>query len=575
MIRDFLVVSRFLWRTTHGQIAWVILLSLITAATEGVSIMMLIPIVAIASPDSSARAGDIPLIGDLLVRLSTSLPILLAIFVLLVAFQSLLNYAKNVFALTLMQIASDRLKHDLFKAVSAARWDVIAKRRLSDINQALISGIPRCMTAANAALMLMQGMLLIGIYIVVAALLSWQMALFAAMVGGGLLAVMYPIRRRASRFGQDLTGLFEQQSHTTLEFLNGIRLAKTFLAEGRFVRSFDRHLVEIRTNTLRFFTTNAVGTLIFQLGVAVIAALFVYLAMVHFALGLGEVAVLLLIFARLTPRFNALQEQSQSFLSNAPAYGHYTDMLRYFASGREADVGASEPPRLTRMIELRDLTMQFDADAPPSLNRINVQIEAGRVTALVGASGSGKSTLADIVTGLITPTSGQLLIDDVAIDQSNRRAWRSRVATVPQDALLFNATLRENLALGRPGASEADLWQALERAQIADFIRALPDALDTQVGDRGTRFSGGERQRVALARALLSRPEILILDEATSALDIDNQQRVAAAIAGLRDGRLTILLIAHQPMITNIADVRIMLEHGMVVTGTDSLLPDG
>lgn len=575
MIKDFLVVSRFVWKATEGKVAWVIFLSLIAAATEGVSIMMLIPVVAIASPENAARAGEIPLIGDLLVRLSPSLPVLLAIFVLLVAAQSLLNYVKSVYALRLMQVASDRLKHDLFGAVSAARWDVIAKRRLSDINQVLSSGIPRCMTAANATLMLMQGMLLIGIYVVLAAILSWQMALFAAVVGGVLLAAMYPVRRRASRFGQELTGLFEQQSHTTLEFLNGIRLAKTFLAEGRFVHSFDRHLTEIRTSTLRFFSASALGTLAFQLGVAVIAALFVYLALTYFALGLGEVAVLLLIFARLTPRFNAVQEQSQQFLSNAPAYRHYNDMLGYFSSAREAEVGENgPPPDLTRMIELRDVTMRFDADAPPSLDRINVRIAAGRVTALIGASGSGKSTLADIVTGLITPTSGRLLIDGVEIDQRNRRAWRGRVATVPQDALLFNATLRENMLLGRPNADDADLWQALDRAQIADFIRDLPNGLDTQVGDRGTRFSGGERQRVALARALLSQPEILILDEATSALDIDNQQRVAAAIAGLRDVRLTILLIAHQPMITDIADDRIMLERGTVVTTGDVLSQD-
>ncbi|MBK2451895.1 ABC transporter ATP-binding protein, partial [Escherichia coli] len=153
--------------------------------------MMLIPVVAIASPENAARAGEIPLIGDLLVQLSPSLPVLLAIFVLLVASQSLLNYAKSVYALRLMQLASDRLKHDLFGAVSAARWDAIAKRRLSDINQVLGSGIPRCMTAANATLILMQGMLLIGIYVVLAAILSWQMALFAAVVGGVLLAAMY------------------------------------------------------------------------------------------------------------------------------------------------------------------------------------------------------------------------------------------------------------------------------------------------------------------------------------------------------------------------------------------------
>lgn len=559
-----------IWRETSGRIVWVMLVALIAGLTEGISVSMLIPIVASASPEAAAQTSQIPVVGRFLAGNKLELPWLLTVFVGLVAIQAALNFFKNYYSLRLMQVVSDQLKRRLFFVLSSAKWDAIAKRQLSDVNNVLTAGVPRCMSAAGALIGLCQAGIMIIIYIALAAAISWPMALFSSVVGAALFLAMYPIRKMATRYGQSLTRLFERQSRITLEFLNGVRLAKTLLAEQAFRSSYDQHLGIIRRGTLKYFALSSAGSFYFQVSVSVVAACFVYLSLEIVGVGLGEIAVLLIIFARLTPRFGAMQEQGQQFLSNAPAYTQYDEMVRYFDRENEIRPGIDElAPKLRSAILLDGITMQYAASEPRSLDTINARIAARRVTALAGPSGSGKSTLADLVGGLVAPTEGRVVVDDTPIDDTNRRLWRSRVATVPQDPFLFNASIRDNLRLAKPDATDEEMWTALDRAQMARVIRCLPAGLDTRVGNRGARFSGGERQRIVIARALLPEPEILILDEATSALDEANQQLVAAMVQSLRDQGLTILLIAHQPALLEVADDVIRLERGKVVR------PDG
>lgn len=569
MQTPYFAVAKMIWRETSGRVIWVMLVALIAGLTEGISVSMLIPIVASASPEAAAQASQIPVVGRFLTGSSLALPWLLAIFVALIIIQSALNFVKNYYSLRLMQLVSDRLKRRLFYVLSSAKWDAIARRQLADVNNILTAGIPRCMTAAGALIGLCQAGIIIAIFIGLAAAISWPMALFSSIVGATLFITMYPIRRLATRYGHDLTHLFERQSRVTLEFLNGVRLAKSLLAEPAFRRSYDRHLALIRRGTLKYFALSSAGSFYFQVSVAIIAACFVYLSLEIVGMGLGEIAVLLVIFARLTPRFGAIQEQGQQFLSNASAYTQYDDMVAYFERETERRPDADDvAPTLRTAIVLRGIAMQHHPKGPRSVDGIDTRIEAGRVTALVGQSGSGKSTLADIIAGLTTPTHGSVFIDDTLITDANRRLWRSRVATVPQDPFLFNASIRDNLRLAKPGASDEEIWGALERAQMAHVIRSLPAGLGTRVGSRGARFSGGERQRIVIARALLPEPEILILDEATSALDQANQNLFAAMLDNLRLQGLTVLLIAHQPALVEAADAVIQLAGGKLEDGS-------
>src|SRR5436190_5314637 len=224
-------------------------------------------------------------------------------------------------------------------------------------------------------------------------------------------------------------------------------------------------------------------------------------------------------------------------------------------------------------IELRDVSFAYDG-GEPVLEDVDLDVEAGRTVALVGPTGSGKTTLILLIPRLYDVTSGSLRVDGVDVRSLDPDSLRRQVAVVSEDAFLFSATLRENIAYARPEASDEHVLAAAERAGLSELIGELPDGLDTLVGERGLTLSGGQRQRVAIARALLSEPRILILDDATSSVDATTENRIKEALREVMDGRTT-FVIAHRLSTIALADEIVVLEGGRVAAhGTHDELRD-
>jgi ATP-binding cassette subfamily B protein/subfamily B ATP-binding cassette protein MsbA len=200
----------------------------------------------------------------------------------------------------------------------------------------------------------------------------------------------------------------------------------------------------------------------------------------------------------------------------------------------------------------------------PALENVSFDIPAGKMTALVGPSGAGKSTVADMLMRLYDPTSGCILADGNDLRELRVASWRSRIGTVSQDAYMFNDTIRNNIALGNPRATDDDIRQAARAAMADEFISGLENGYDTVVGDRGYRISGGQRQRIAIARALLRKPEILVFDEATSSLDSGSERMIVEAIDRIRKDH-TVLVIAHRLSTIAGADNIVVLDRGGLV----------
>jgi ATP-binding cassette subfamily C protein len=230
----------------------------------------------------------------------------------------------------------------------------------------------------------------------------------------------------------------------------------------------------------------------------------------------------------------------------------------------EKDIHPIQPLELMRSIECINVNYRYEGSSSYSLEHVSASIPAKGMTAIVGKSGAGKSTLIDLIMGLVRPESGQILIDGVPLSEEQLLAWRSSIGYVSQDPFLFHTSIRENLRLVDPDASEEQMWQALQFSSSSAFVRKLPHGLDTMIGDRGIRLSGGERQRLVLARAMLRNPFVLILDEATSALDSENEQHIHEALERLK-GHVTIIVIAHRLSTIRTADRVIVLEEGRVI----------
>jgi len=234
------------------------------------------------------------------------------------------------------------------------------------------------------------------------------------------------------------------------------------------------------------------------------------------------------------------------------------------------DTGDAAGP-LSQALVLEGVKATYQ-DGREALRGVDLVVPAGKRVALVGPSGAGKTTLFSVLLGFLPSSGGRVLWDGVPLESLKPSSVRGQVAWVPQEPVLFSGTVRHNLRLGRPEATDAELWEALALAHAEDFVRALPGGLDESVGERGGRLSGGQKQRLALARAFLCKPSVLLLDEPTSALDAASEAAVGAGLESLMRGR-TVLVIAHRLSTVRDADVIAVVEAGRVVeSGTHAEL---
>jgi ATP-binding cassette subfamily C protein len=545
-------------------LAWFYLL--LGGFVEGVSVLLLIPLLQLAGPEYQTIGAAVPIPGlpHLIahqVRLGLG-PVLI-LFVVLMAAQSMFVRFKNIYMAEVVMHFMNNIQVDVFRSIGLAKWSRVAMMRSSDLNHTMTSDIERLNGASFNFMLIVQTVVLLIIYLAVAALISVPMTLFAVSIGAVAFLIVRPIRKRAAKHGQLLTKRGQAKYGIVSEFLTGLKIAKIFDAEQRYITAFSENL-EMQANEVNSWSKiNSISTVVFQMANVIGLAAFVYLALAVFKLNLAHIIAMVFVFMRIAPRFNSLQAQFQEMLIGLPAWKSVTALQASCENFVEPDLTPAVPiPGLHRSITFKNVTFAYGERLV--ISNANLTIQAGEITALTGASGSGKSTLADLLMGLLEPQGGAIEIDGVPLVSDNMKSWRQRVAYVPQDVFLLHDTIAANLAIAKLLATEEEMWVALEQANAKTFISALPDQLNTMVGDRGARLSGGERQRIALARALLRQPDLLILDEATSALDGENQAMISSALQRLRH-HTTILTIAHRHAMVAIADKVVVLEAGRVV----------
>ncbi|HEX2794007.1 MAG TPA: ABC transporter transmembrane domain-containing protein [Croceicoccus sp.] len=283
----------------------------------------------------------------------------------------------------------------------------------------------------------------------------------------------------------------------------------------------------------------------------------------------GTIAAFVITVGLVSGAFGALTEVYGSLLQAAGAAQRMEELLatRPAITAPERPQDLPVPPR--GAIALQAVTFRYPSRADrAALHEFTLAVEPGETVAIVGPSGAGKTTLFQLVARFYDPQAGIVRIDGVDLTRADPAEVRRRIAMVPQESVLFAASARYNIQYGRPDASDEQIWEAARAAHAEDFLRDLPDGLDTFIGESGARLSGGQRQRLAIARALLRDAPILLLDEATSALDAESERLVQSALERLMAGRTT-LVIAHRLATVRAADRIVVMDQGRIVEEGD------
>jgi ATP-binding cassette subfamily B protein len=357
------------------------------------------------------------------------------------------------------------------------------------------------------------------------------------------------------------------------ENVSGIRVVKAFAQEERQLarfrkavqRVFDQSMVSTR---LRAFYNPFIGFLP-QLGLAALLLVGGRQA-INGSISIGEFVAFYGYVVMLTSPMRMLGI-ALGMAQRAVASGARVFEILDRAPKMTVPEGAPPLPAGSGAVRFDHVTFAYDG-ADPVLRDVSFDVEAGETVALVGATGSGKTTLASLVPRLYDPVEGRVSIDGTDVSTVDLESLRREIALVSDDAFLFSATLRENIAYARPDATDEEILRAAERAGLAEFVAALPDGYETRVGERGLTLSGGQRQRVAIARALVANPRILILDDATSSVDATTESRIKEALREVMRGRTT-FVIAHRLSTISLADEIVVLEEGrLAARGTHAEL---
>ncbi|MCA8203800.1 lipid A export permease/ATP-binding protein MsbA [Burkholderia sp. AU33545] len=480
----------------------------------------------------------------------------------------LLNYVSNRILLQLRLEMFQRMIHTGASFFQRETASTVINAIVFEVNQILsvLTGVMVTLVRDSLTVVFLLGYLFY---------LNWRLTLIVAVILPGIGWLVSKINRRLRRLNREHQTLTNELSYIVEETVGGYKVVKVHNGEAYEMDRFTTMSKRLRGYAMRMTISGGLAQPLTQFLASIALAVVITIAVVQSTndqttVGgfVAFVTSMLLVISPLKHLIDVNQPLQRGMTAAELIFGLIDEPA-------EPQGGDRALPNARGEIEFRDVSFDYGASERPTLDRISFKVAPGEMIALAGPSGSGKTTLVNLLPRFFDPTGGAILVDGVPVADYDIHALRSQMAMVSQDVVLFNDTIAANVAYGQT-PDRARVQAALEAANLADAVAAMPDGLDTLVGGNGMRLSGGQRQRLAIARAIYKDAPILILDEATSALDSESERHVQAALERLMEGRTT-LVIAHRLSTIERADRILVLEAGKIVeTGShDELLRHG
>ncbi len=567
-------------RKQKRQMIGIVLLMLAGGVLESLGISMIVPVMQVVVDPTSVETNSI--LHAIYTTLHMTSPaqmarlimvLLVLIFVVKNIFLYFLNVVQLRFVYTNQFATSRRMMINFMKRP----YEYYLNADTSVIQRNITSDVNNMYGLILSVLQLISEMIVFACLVIILLTQDPGMTAFiASLLIVVLLIIKFVIKPVMQKAGQDNQDYYSGLYKWIDESVTGIKEIKIGAKENYFINGYADCGKGYVNAVQKYNLYNSTPRLLIE--TVAIAGMIGYMLFVS-AGGtdlkaiLPQLMVLAAAAARLLPSANRINNYMTSISYFEPFFMNVSDNLQeeihddqisYDPSTYTEKVAAEKLP-VHQCIDLKDITYRYPNSDRYVLEHADMQIPVGQSVGIVGTSGAGKTTIVDVMLGLLRPENGQILADGVEV-REHYRSWLKNIGYIPQTIFMIDASIRKNVAFGYADEDidDAKVWQALKEAQLDDYVRSLPEGLDTGIGERGIRLSGGQRQRIGIARALMEDPEVLVLDEATSALDNETEAAIMDSINRLH-GRKTLVIIAHRLQTIEKCDMVYRVQEGKAV----------
>lgn len=540
-------------------------LGMLGSFLEGVGVTILIPLFAFFAGGGSQTSNIAVSMLEKVLRAASINPgfqVMLGVVVVLFVLKAGVLFCFGwVRAKTVANFRMEMRKL-LYKRFLQADFAYLQKQKVGHLNVVITGEVKTSSKLFENLLSVILSLGSIVTYAAVAAFVSWSVTILSLLAGAIFLYAFKPFFRKLRGYARTLIENGKKVAHHLAQVLYGIKTIKAMGVEKQVFNEVLPIFKEVEKVEFRKQVTKHIAkvslepaTILFVVGMFAVSYFYLKFNAASF------IAVMYLIHQIFT---HVEKLQSALYIMSESLPSAYIVLKTVRETVRHQTISEGERPFIfKKRIRFENISFSYNSGGAVVKN-LNFFLGKGEAVGIIGPSGVGKTTIVDLLLRLHLPTDGVIWLDDIEARETSLKDWRANVVYVPQDVFLMNASVSDNIRFYDFGSSDLDVAEAAKSADIFEFVTSLPDGFNTRVGERGARFSGGERQRIALARALIKKPSILILDEATSALDAHSEGMVKETLKKLK-GKVTLVIIAHKPSTIDYVDRVIAMREGRVV----------